>query len=150
MNHEGDEENENTNRNVDSEDTKYESPNKDNQITDKKNSESAPRGFTGFFKKFSSKKSVDIVGAKNETNDNANSTPSQPEMTNESNDNHITKSDKETPEDEGKKRISFFRKIGFTKKSSDTSSAIENKKEDDELSNDRYNCLHVLKKYQYL
>ena len=109
---------------------------KNDETKDNINGGGKTKGFTGFFKKLSSKKSSSDVGAKNEINANS---ITKTETENESTDNHETVSDKNYGEENSaKKRVSFFQKIGLKKKSSETSSSTnEEKKEDDDLSSVR-------------
>ena len=136
VNHDGDDENDDATSESDEEVKKEGSNEIDTEETVDKNSETKDGLITGFFRKLSNKKSTD---AKAETDANANANE---DVVVEEKDNEVTESEsKDTGKDntvvEGKKRVSFLQKIGFKKKSSETLSSNEDKKDKDESSKTR-------------
>ena len=110
----------------------------DDTTKNNKIGEGGKRPFTGFFKRFGSKKSID-VDAKNESNTSSNAVVSKAENM-ESTDNQNGKIDVKTDGEEGRKQnTSFFSKIRFSRKTtSEESTNIEDKKQkEDEVSNSR-------------
>ena len=136
VNHDGDDENDDATSESDEAVEKVGSNAIDTEETVEKNSETKDGLITGFFRKLSNKKSTD---AKAETDANANANE---DVVVEEKDNEVTESEsKDTGKDntvvEGKKRVSFLQKIGFKKKSSETLSSNEDKKDEDESSKNR-------------
>ena len=113
-----------------------ESDDKEDQTKEEINGQKTKRGFTGFFKKVSIKKSIDN-SAKVEEDAKPDSTPLEPNAAKSSNDNPSTTSDKERTDEEGITRVSFFQKIGLAKKTADEPSSIEKNTEKDNSVNQR-------------
>ena len=98
------------------------------------------RGLVGFFKKFSTRKSTDTC-AKNE---NDTSTEQDAEQLEEDNNETVTTSADKSNKDEAKHNVSFFRKIGFKKKTQEEINTIEQKTDDDQASNSRYEFVAII------
>ena len=93
------------------------------------------RSFVGFFKKFSTRKSTDTC-AKNE---NETSTDQDTKQLEEDNNETIPTAVDKSNKDEAKHNVSFFRKIGFKKKTPEEIDTVEQKTDDDDqASNRRY------------
>ena len=101
------------------------------------------RGFVGFFKKFSTKKSTDTC-AKNE---NDTSTDQDTEQLEEDNNETLTPSVDKSNKDDAKHNVSFFRKIGFKKKTPEEINTVEQKTDDDQASNSRYEFIVIIFRY---
>ena len=138
VNHDGDDENDDapSDSDIGGDVTNGDQNAKDAETKNETNADSKTGRFTGFFKKLSNKKSTDD-GAKNETDANLNVDVVQPEKNNEVKENELEDSGKEIVEGEVKKRVSFLQKIGLKKKSLETVSNNEDKKDEDESSNAR-------------
>ena len=91
---------------------------------------------TGFFRKLSNKKSTNAK-AETDANENANEDVVEKETDNEAAESGSKDTEKDNTVVEGKKRVSFLQKIGFKKKSSETLSSNEVKKDEDESSKTR-------------
>ena len=98
------------------------------------------RGLVGFFKKFSTRKSTDTC-AKNE---NDTSTDQDAEQLEEDNNETVLTSADKSNKDEAKHNVSFFRKIGFKKKTQEEINTIEQKTDDDQASNSRYEFVAII------
>jgi len=101
------------------------------------------RGFVGFFKKFSTKKSTDTC-AKNE---NDTSTDQDTEQLEEDNNETLPPSVDKSNKDDAKHNVSFFRKIGFKKKTPEEINTVEQKTDDDQASNTRYEFIVIIFRY---
>ena len=135
-NHDGDDENDDvTSESV--EEVKNEGSNAiDAEETVDKNSETKDGLITGFFRKLSNKKSTNAK-AETDANENANEDVVEKETDNEATESGSKDTGKDNTVVEGKKRVSFLQKIGFKKKSSETLSISEDKKDEDESSKTR-------------
>ena len=137
VNHDGDDENDDVSSDADAKDDvkKENLDNKDTETTNEKNADKKDGVITGFFRKLSNKKSTD---AKPDTDANETADIVELELNNETTEKESKDSDKDASEVEEKKKVSFFQKIGFKKKSAEILSTNEDKKEEDESSNARY------------
>ena len=136
VNHDGDDENDDATSESDEEVKNKGSDAIDAKETDEKISETKDGLITGFFRKLSNKKSADAK-AETDANANANEDAVEKETDNEATESESKDIGKDNIAVEGKKRVSFLQKIGFKKKSSETLSSNEDKKDEDESSKTR-------------